>query len=283
MSIQTEIERIRSNVANTYNTLEEFGADMPQTRSSDSLPGTAASVKAVLYSKVQNLSEAQKELARQNIGVGSIDEVAEEVLARLGTPVFGRVDAENNIILTGELADGVYTLKYEDADGVVTEIGTLNHIPAPTYTNLFVLDTAQINKRTNSSGNVGDNPGGFLTDFIDIGDVMSKGGTNVLHYKNMYLCTKNWRNGTYESMAFICYYDADKKFIKNESVYYTEDVLTPEGDYARTLDATCTNARYIRVTAFLLPNPSTQTQVTALTSKDQLANCKIALNETITD
>lgn len=272
MSVRTQIDRLNAVKDRIRTNLVAQGIAVPAAAMLEEMATMILSVAGYTPQKgVDYWTDADQE------------SIVQQVITALGTPVFGRVDAENNIILTGELADGVYTLKYEDADGVVTEIGTLNHIPAPTYTNLFVLDTAQINKRTNSSGNVGDNPGGFLTDFIDIGDVMSKGGTNVLHYKNMYLCTKNWRNGTYESMAFICYYDADKKFIKNESVYYTEDVLTPEGDYARTLDATCTNARYIRVTAFLLPNPSTQTQVTALTSKDQLANCKIALNETITD
>jgi hypothetical protein len=89
---------------------------------------------AVRYN-TQTLTEAQKAQARLNLGVGSIDEVAEEVLARLGTPVFGRVDAENNITLTGELADGTYTIKYEDAEGNVTEIGTLNTDPGPAYKN----------------------------------------------------------------------------------------------------------------------------------------------------
>ena len=51
------------------------------------------------------------------------------------------MDADHNIILTGELADGTYVLKYEDAEGNVTEIGTLNHtyVPEPTYTNVLPL------------------------------------------------------------------------------------------------------------------------------------------------
>ena len=52
--------------------------------------------------------------------------IVQQVIAALGTPVFGRVDGENNIILTGELADGTYTLKYEDGEGNVTEIGTMS-------------------------------------------------------------------------------------------------------------------------------------------------------------
>jgi hypothetical protein len=68
--------------------------------------------------------------------------IVQQVIAALGTPVFGRVDADNNIILTGELVDGTYTIKYEDAEGDLTVIGTLNHVyvPEPSYTN--VLATA---------------------------------------------------------------------------------------------------------------------------------------------
>jgi hypothetical protein len=39
--------------------------------------------------------------------------------------VIGTLDDANNILLSGNLADGTYTLKYENADGTYTEIGTL--------------------------------------------------------------------------------------------------------------------------------------------------------------
>ena len=45
--------------------------------------------------------------------------------------VIGTLDENNNIILTGELADGTYTLKYENADGTYSEIGTLVVAEAP--------------------------------------------------------------------------------------------------------------------------------------------------------
>ena len=213
------------------------------------------------------------------------ESIVQQVITALGTPVFGRVDADNNIILTGELTDGVYTLKYKDEEGEITEIGTLNHnyVPLPTYTNLFVADTCQLNKRTNSSGVESYNCGSFLTDYIDLGDVMSKGGVNTLHYKGMYFHTQNWK-GQYEVYSYICYFDANKTFIKNVNYRTEADEVTSNGDYVKTLDAGCTNARYIRVTACILPNPSAANTVpTELTSISQLANCKLALNETITD
>ena len=53
--------------------------------------------------------------------------------------VTGVLDESNNILLSGNLADGTYTLKYENADGTYTEIGTLEvgGLPEPpNYTNL---------------------------------------------------------------------------------------------------------------------------------------------------
>jgi hypothetical protein len=65
--------------------------------------------------------------------------IVQQVITALGTPVFGTVDANNNIILTGALADGTYTIKYEDAEGNQTTIGTLIAEGAPAYTNILPL------------------------------------------------------------------------------------------------------------------------------------------------
>ena len=42
-----------------------------------------------------------------------------------GNPVFGYVDSNNNIIVSGNLADGSYTVKYEMEDGSMVDIGDL--------------------------------------------------------------------------------------------------------------------------------------------------------------
>ena len=70
MSVQSEIDRINENVANTYNVLEGYGAEMPQTRNTANLTRTAEDIKAILY-KEQTLTEAQKAQARENIGSAS--------------------------------------------------------------------------------------------------------------------------------------------------------------------------------------------------------------------
>lgn len=54
--------------------------------------------------------------------------------------VIGTLDESNNILLTGNLADGTYTLKYENADGTYTEIGILEVGKIePVKTNFFVV------------------------------------------------------------------------------------------------------------------------------------------------
>lgn len=91
-------------------------------------------------------------------GSGAIDTeaIVQQVIEAIGTPVFGRVDEENNIILSGNLVGGNYTLKYENADGSTTDIGTLSVSEDSGYTNLADPASADwlTNKRINSSGSI---------------------------------------------------------------------------------------------------------------------------------
>lgn len=52
------------------------------------------------------------------------DTIVQEVLDQLGTGVIGEVDADNNILITSTLPNGTYTMRYENADGSTTVIGT---------------------------------------------------------------------------------------------------------------------------------------------------------------
>ena len=55
------------------------------------------------------------------------ESIVQQVIAALGTPVFGRVDNNNRITLSGTLAEGIYYISYEDVNGNMVDIGTLNH------------------------------------------------------------------------------------------------------------------------------------------------------------
>ena len=115
------------------------------------------------------------------------NQIVSDVLAALGTPIFGSVDAENNIILSADLPEGTYILKYEDADGELTEIGTLIH---SSYTNLADPTSAEwmAGYRLNSSANVVAANATYLTNFIPCqeGDVLRIKGLNVCGVKGDY-------------------------------------------------------------------------------------------------
>ena len=106
------------------------------------------------------------------------ESIVQDVINALGTPVFGTVDENNNIVLTGALADGTYTLKYEDDDGNLITIGTLEHtagytnqIPISTDTDGSIYNDGQGWKtdcRLNSSGLVAALEGMEVTGFIPI-------------------------------------------------------------------------------------------------------------------
>ena len=70
-------------------------------------------------------------------------EIVQMVIESLGgNPVFGYIDSDNNIIVSGNLDDGTYTLKYEMEDGTCTEVGSLvigAEPDTPAYTNLLPL------------------------------------------------------------------------------------------------------------------------------------------------
>ena len=141
--------------------------------------------------------------------------IVQQVIAALGTPVFGRVDADKNIILTGALADGTYTLKYEDAEGNLTEIGTLEQGGA-SYTNQLPISTDadgsvyngtgyNVGYRLNSSsavvalGTAGASNPVFVTGFIPV----TSGQT--VRMKNCYIDT-NGINGVPGSTETKNYY-----------------------------------------------------------------------------
>ena len=108
------------------------------------------------------------------------NQIVSDVIAALGTPVFGNVDEENNIILSGNLPEGTYILKYEHADGKLTEIGTLVHC---SYTNLADPTSTEwmAGYRLNSSSNPVAANATYLTNYIPCqeGDVIRVKGLNV--------------------------------------------------------------------------------------------------------
>lgn len=71
------------------------------------------------------------------------DEIRVSVIESFGgNPVFGYVDENNNIILSGNLADGNYSIKYEMEDGSTVDIGQLTFFNEQPESMVNLLDTA---------------------------------------------------------------------------------------------------------------------------------------------
>ena len=74
-------------------------------------------------------------------------DIARMVIEGLGgNPVFGYVDENNNIIVSGKLADGTYSVKYEMEDGTTIDIGNLEF-----DSNVYYSVTNNLTNCTNSN------------------------------------------------------------------------------------------------------------------------------------
>lgn len=246
---------------------------------------------------------------------GDKEEIVNDVLTAIDKLTgVGVVVSGNAITLTGDLANGNYTLNYENADGSKTKLCTMTvtdgtavpdqpvepeepeepDVPEEpdepvvpddpaSSANLLVASTCTLNKRINSSGVEKDQDYTFLTDYINIGDYLAKGGTNQIHFRGFWIYMMNGDdvnstgNDNLASSAYrsINYYDASGKFLGQYGNYHAETAVKDEnGDYVITLDAAKTTATKIRVVGTLNA---------ALTSTDQLKDCIITLNKLIED
>lgn len=113
MSIQSEIDRISQNIVNTYSVLEDAGAIMPASLTTQNLPDTAASIQAVLF-KEQTLTKEQRMQARANLGIVGKAYVTDygaspSASADENTTAFQAALAENRIVFvpggTYEISD----------------------------------------------------------------------------------------------------------------------------------------------------------------------------------
>lgn len=131
--------------------------------------------------------------------------IVQQVIAALGTPVFGTVDEDNNIILSGDLADGSYTFKYENSKGDTTVIGVLNtasytnQIPISTDTDGSIFNGTgyKASARCSSDGSISDITSGTNPAFVT-GFIPCKQG-DIIRLKNCYIHAHG-TNAAYEAI-----------------------------------------------------------------------------------
>lgn len=172
------------------------------------------------------------------------EDIIQQVITALGTPVFGRVDEENNIILTGGLADGVYKLWYEDATGKMTELCTYD--TSPGYINWLKRSVEadgitpynsgqgwKTNTRLNSNGveTTSSATNIEVTGFIPI-----KYG-DIIRLKNITIPNMGPDDYTYAAQTYFTIYDVDKQPLMSKNISYLYLGSTNTQGYGLTLDA----------------------------------------------
>ncbi len=170
-------------------------------------------------------------------------EIVQAVIESLGgNPVFGYVDENNNIIISGNLADETYLVKYEMEDGTTVDIGELvleeevvivNQIPLSTDTDGTIYNDIgyKTDTRINSSGIAVDATGVSVTGFIP-----AKKGDKV-YMKGMYVDEASG----YTRLAI---YDTNKGVV-NLNIFPTN--YTNEGNDIYSYTISEENSAYIRL------------------------------------
>ena len=286
MSIQSQLSRVAYNVSDTLSAINEMGGTLPANATSDDMAAgvrsitTGAAIDDATVSTTKTYSSSKIEARFAEIGTQ--EEIVQQVIAALGTPVFGTVDEDNNIILSGELASGTYTLKYEDADGNLTEIGTLKK--GSSYTNMIPLsinsdgseyvgangeDGYKTDTRLNSSSveSTSNATGYCVTGFIPV-----KPG-DVIYFKNV-----NYTPGTSDSGAYIASYDST--YTKINSTTVQSGSLT-EGHSAYKPVTTYSDTGYIE--SVTLSDGTLPYAYIRISAKGINADSIITVNEPITE
>ena len=153
------------------------------------------------------------------------ESIVQQVIAALGTPVFGRVDENNNIILSGDLASGTYTVKYEDSEGNTTDIGSLNAV-AGSFEILPVWTEDRMIQASLSAWNLGES---FTADAYAV--------TERISIDDSYSYTVSAEGWTAGNSCYAYWYNANGGFIAGGSISSGEGWGTSDsGDVSFTLN-----------------------------------------------
>lgn len=217
----------------------------------------------VRYDQAQTLTDNEKAQARANIGitgtgadgktpVKGVDyyteddkaEVVQEVLATIDLPLYGYVDENQNIIISGTLEGSAYTVKYEMEDGSTLDIGDLvlgteqeitNQIPLSTDTDGTIYNGGlgyKTDTRINSSGVDAESADVSVTGYIP-----AENGQTV-YMKG--IAIEN------SGLSKIVMYDSDKS--KLTEVYTSE--LTSVGNDIYSYTIAQEGTAYIRISSY---------------------------------
>lgn len=180
---------------------------------------TAANIQSALGYKPAS-EEAVNQLSDKIDEFGTLEDIVQQVLIALGKPVIGEVDANNNIILTGTLPDGMYTVKYETADGEHVDVGVIevggeivNQLPISTDTDGSIYNGIGYKAATRI------NSGGAAAAYEDTyasGFMPAKAG-DTLFFRDVVAYCGGSNNVSNHRIAV---YDSSKTFLGEASFWY---------------------------------------------------------------
>lgn len=176
--------------------------------------------------QIYNNSEAIDDLLPKNQGAANVGKIlvvgTDGNLVLTDMPeggasgdVVGVFDESNNILLSGDIAVGTYTLVFANTDGTYTGSGTLEVteiVPNPSYNNLAKPDDAYWKdgyRLSISNGTTSECEGHVVTNFI-----AAKAG-DVLRVKGMYI-TGEWNS---QAAKIVLYNIKDNESSKVSGLY----------------------------------------------------------------
>jgi hypothetical protein len=202
MSVRTQIDRLNAIKSRIRTNLAAQGITVPADTMLEEMASMILSVAGEDGYTPQRGTDYWTDADQEAI--------VQQVIAALGTPVFGRVDADNNIILTGELMDGTYSVKYEDAEGTLTEVGTIEVGGDPGMGDSGSIQVTWANgvKLDKNTGAEGAGASYAASQHIELVD----------GYTYTFNQIDNGHGNTYGG-ATICYYDASGNYIGYETLW----------------------------------------------------------------
>ena len=178
--------------------------------------------------------------------------------------VIGTLDENNNIILSGELADGTYTLKYENADGTYSEIGTLVVAEAPEAEEIInqipisIDSKGEVYNGTGYKQNTRIKSDGVTEDTVsantDLTGYIPAVPGDIIRFKNMVLTPTETTGGQYLTMLRL--YDSSFAMLKAYSYGNTWNPIEDGGVYTYTVTSDYPDVAYIRVQAQTIDDTS---------------------------
>ena len=290
-SNKSVLDKITSSKVQSWDNKSTFSGDYNDLTNKPTIPNKTSQLAndSGFLTEHQDISgKLNKNLGAENVGkILSVGIDGSIILIDMPSgDITGTVDENNNILLSGNLAEGTYILKYVNEDGTYSDVGTLvvgtiepKPEPPTDGENLFNLETVKINTRLNSSGVEKTANGVWLTDLIPLNPATD----HTIYVKNAIMM----RDVATSPWPQLNFFDESGKYLFNigtnasNSKYKEYTELLGENYTKIKLDTNHTtgydswsSVRYMRIAGI-------ENESDTVITKDDIADVIITLNKEI--